>query len=854
MANSIIAGNDFRLIIRAKKSTGAYLADMDLADVEDLRIYLTRAGRSKVLQSYTLDEEGHAVIYVSAGVVTNATYGIEMVGVYGGARLRAHNTSVFTISGHGGGNSGVLNDYYADIVFVINVAATDVYVQNAIEAHNEDEASHPHLLQLIEDAGDVDDVQIDGESIVDENKIAKIVSSQFGKVNDVKVNGTSVVSNKEAEITIPEKVSDLPNDADYATKSELTTGLDAKQDTITAVVEPTIADDGGNPSASVEFEGGEMAFAFRNLKLRFSDLTAADKAELKGDKGDQGDSAVYDPSSPDAPDFVMANTTGQSTTKAMTQKAVTDALLQTSSDAFDLTFKATGFLSSIIMLGEYTLNKDSLKLASGCYVLTNGVIQYKDTGGYLVHSCISFDVKGLPLKSIKITNASTASIANLLYVSGNTITTKKLANDTVENLPSSIDKIYLNFFSIENYPQTAFVLTSTIDMSSIEQNLPLLSQIQIDSEKGLTNNVLYGLLGVPMDEEGYLNTSGVFNSSAFWRSSLHIPVIKGDVIKYKLNGQADAVASVALYDANKTFISTGSILPDESGVISGSMTIPEGVAYIRCCTYHHSNYDSTVLQTYKTCYALIDSMFSVKEKMNEENGDYSQIQSAISKVNETIRLFDSIKKPIVFSGKKLVAFGDSITYGVCSPNLGNAGENKYISLFCSAAGCTLDNRAVSGQCIVPGQNGNGSIYNRVTTFTGTADIIWIAGGVNDWQTQSPIGTLADADSSTLYGALNGMCAYLKANYPNAIVIFVTPIPTTSTTTFDVEHPDNLNLYRKAIQEVAAVNGYNVINGDGLGLAVGMTDYGNAMFDSSDRVHPTLAGHRLYANSLCGKLL
>ena len=47
----------------------------------------------------------------------------------------------------------------------------------------------------------------------------------------------------------------------------------------------------------------------------------------KGDKGDQGDSAVYDPSSPDTPDFVMANTTGQSTTKAMTQKAVTDGLI-----------------------------------------------------------------------------------------------------------------------------------------------------------------------------------------------------------------------------------------------------------------------------------------------------------------------------------------------------------------------------------------------------------------------------------------------------------------------------------------------------------------------------------------------
>lgn len=67
----------------------------------------------------------------------------------------------------------------------------------------------------------------------------------------------------------------------------------------------------------------------------------------KGDKGDtgatgttgpqgpQGDSAVYDPSDPDTPDFVMANTTGQSTTKAMTQKAVTDAINAISADVHE---------------------------------------------------------------------------------------------------------------------------------------------------------------------------------------------------------------------------------------------------------------------------------------------------------------------------------------------------------------------------------------------------------------------------------------------------------------------------------------------------------------------------------------
>ena len=70
-------------------------------------------------------------------------------------------------------------------------------------------------------------------------------------------------------------------------------------------------DDGGiNTHTITDTDGNEHVFHTKNGS--------------KGDKGDQGDSAVYDPSSPDTPDFVMANTTGQSTTKAMTQKAVTE--------------------------------------------------------------------------------------------------------------------------------------------------------------------------------------------------------------------------------------------------------------------------------------------------------------------------------------------------------------------------------------------------------------------------------------------------------------------------------------------------------------------------------------------------
>ena len=147
--NTITAGNDFRLVVCAKRSTGPVVQDMDLSDVDSIRIYLTKAGRSKVLQSYTLNEDGQAVIMVSAEDVSPGVYGIEMTGVLQNANLRAHNASAFKIVG-GQGNNGVLLDYEVNILFAINVPASDVLVQQAINAHNIDPTAHPDIRELIE--------------------------------------------------------------------------------------------------------------------------------------------------------------------------------------------------------------------------------------------------------------------------------------------------------------------------------------------------------------------------------------------------------------------------------------------------------------------------------------------------------------------------------------------------------------------------------------------------------------------------------------------------------------------------------------------------------------------------------
>lgn len=100
------------------------------------------------------------------------------------------------------------------------------------------------VMEEIENAGKVDDVRVDGVSVVT-NKIAEIdltgkvdktseadkvygTDAQgnqttydvdgFGKVDDVKVNGVSVVENKIANVSVPTKTSDITNDSGFITK------------------------------------------------------------------------------------------------------------------------------------------------------------------------------------------------------------------------------------------------------------------------------------------------------------------------------------------------------------------------------------------------------------------------------------------------------------------------------------------------------------------------------------------------------------------------------------------------------------------------------------------------------------
>jgi len=232
-----------------------------------------------------------------------------------------------------------------------------------------------------------------------------------------------------------------------------------------------------------------------------------------------------------------------------------------------------------------------------------------------------------------------------------------------------------------------------------------------------------------------------------------------------------------------------------------------------------------------------------------------QIEDLVEEIaggRRRIILADSILKPIDFADKRLVAFGDSITAGVTSPNYGST-QDSYIKLFCDYAGVgTLDNRAVSGSTVVP--VGANDIYNRILALTGAWDIIWIAGGTNDWNTGKTLGNWGSTGTDTFYGALKGICSFLAANYPDAVVIFVTPIPYTKDASNWPNHNGELDDYRSAIYEVATYYGYNVVNGADLGMPKITGGWNNTMIADSDGCHPTELGHALYARNLTDKLL
>ena len=316
--------NAFKLRITGNITSGTHTETADMNVVRNLIVNFVRRGR--IFQAHGIDMQGRIVI-LNLGTLPSGTYGVELVGYYNGEPWRYFKKDVFEIvrqnSDATPAGSGDVPTY--DVTFELNFGGESVspeYVDAAIAAHDADEQAHAdirealqtleaELRQEIAEAGEVNDVQIDGQSILDpETKVANIDSSQFGKVDDVKVNGVSALdpTTKKVSLTIPTSAS-----------------AEAQDNTP------------GTPSATAEMDGTDIHITFRNLKgekgdpLTWDDLDDLQKASLKGE---QGDSAIWDENEPHDKLTDLANVLGDSTVKPMSQQGVTNAIIASLSPDF----------------------------------------------------------------------------------------------------------------------------------------------------------------------------------------------------------------------------------------------------------------------------------------------------------------------------------------------------------------------------------------------------------------------------------------------------------------------------------------------------------------------------------------
>ena len=129
---------------------------------------------------------------------------------------------------------------------------------------------------------------------------------------------------------------------------------------------------------------------------------------------------------------------------------------------------------------------------------------------------------------------------------------------------------------------------------------------------------------------------------------------------------------------------------------------------------------------------------------------------------------------IDFSTLSFTAFGDSITYG-SDLKIGGRIPTPYPTEVNNILGFkSYSNLGVSGATFTANNSGRKCMTDIITSYTSQADIIAVLGGVNDYYAEAKLGNINDRDTSTIYGALHVSMSYLKENYSDAFIFYMTP--------------------------------------------------------------------------------
>lgn len=265
---------------------------------------------------------------------------------------------------------------------------------------------------------------------------------------------------------------------------------------------------------------------------------------------------------------------------------------------------------------------------------------------------------------------------------------------------------------------------------------------------------------------------------------------------------------------------------------------------------------------------------SHKKAIERHDKRIEDYEAALDAQNEEIVLLKETSN--AYQGKKMVALGDSITYGFIPRNADRyPGQlDSFAQLTANYFGMTLDNQGVSGSSVAYVE-GRSPMCERVSDLSEDADVVVFMGGTNDVRNGVRLGTMADRERTTFYGALHIVLSTLYEKYyidrlaegkPHAKVVICTPIKLLDTSSAWAEGEGklvNLDSWVEAVQNVANYYGFPVVDfynlaplNPHLNRTVRGTDDGyTGLYNPyiTDGTHPTQDGAHLMAEVLISHL-
>ena len=468
-------GNAFLLRVTGQIKTGEYTENADFSVVTHMGVNFVRRGR--VSQNFGLDTLGRIVIE-NSGNLAQGVYGVELYGYYHGEPWRFFQKNVFHIVNEnvnadpGTGNE---NTQTYDVSFEVSFGGEGIsaaFVEATVATHNGDQESHSDIREMIPTK--VSELQNDSD-FADKTYVNLGLSGKQDVIDDLSTIRSGAAAGGTAyqkpgtgipASDLSSEVQDMIENGGKTKSVSVNGGTPVTPDanglvdlTIeqTNVTIGTVTTGSAGSDAEVHNSGTGTAPVLdfvipKGDPLTFNDLTEEQKAALKGEKGDPGDSAVYDPSSPDTPDFVMANTTGQSTTKAMTQKAVTDEVdridgkLNTNFGDYYLPAVTT---SDAAVTGKYVSNGGGINNSS---TSTMTVAYYAVPQGYTIDK-VRVVVPKTGNNASKVVSGSNATSGSVTVLNG---TGNTGAYDAVVNLTTAYTYIVVNYNSAGGTPSLYF--------------------------------------------------------------------------------------------------------------------------------------------------------------------------------------------------------------------------------------------------------------------------------------------------------------------------------------------------------------------------------------------------------------